>query len=85
MLVSLKNYNYTTPTVCLFQKCELYWPQPRERTRRVKEEEEEEEEQKGEEEEDEEETGRFGRFLLKVGDSQEKAGFTVTDMEIQVQ
>ncbi|KAM7410772.1 hypothetical protein PAMA_020960 [Pampus argenteus] len=70
------------------EKCELYWPQPRKR-RRVKEEDEEEdvEEQREEEEEEEEEegeTGRFGRFLLRVRDSREKDGFTVTDMEIQL-
>ncbi|XP_067449604.1 tyrosine-protein phosphatase non-receptor type 7-like isoform X4 [Thunnus thynnus] len=65
------------------EKCELYWPQPRERRRMVKEEEEEEEEQR-EEEEEEGETGRFGRFLLRVRDSREKDGFTVTDMEIQL-
>ncbi|XP_071314783.1 tyrosine-protein phosphatase non-receptor type 7-like [Trachinotus anak] len=65
------------------EKCELYWPQPTERTRRVKEEEEDEEEQR-EEDEEEGETSRFGRFLLRVRDSQEKDGFTVTDMEIQL-
>ncbi|KAF3696381.1 Tyrosine-protein phosphatase non-receptor type 7 [Channa argus] len=54
------------------EKCELYWPQPRDRRRRV-----EEEEQEGE-------TSRFGRFLIRVRDSQEKHGFTVTDMEIQL-
>ncbi|XP_042371985.1 tyrosine-protein phosphatase non-receptor type 7-like, partial [Plectropomus leopardus] len=54
------------------EKCELYWPQPRERRSRVKEEEEEEGE-----------TGQFGRFVLRVKDSREKDGFTVTDMEIQ--
>lgn len=59
----------------MFQKCELYWPQPREKTKTIKEEEEEEDGG----------GGRFGRFLLKVTDSQEKDGFTVTDMEIQVQ
>ncbi|XP_054465439.1 tyrosine-protein phosphatase non-receptor type 7-like [Anoplopoma fimbria] len=64
------------------EKCELYWPQPRERRRRVKEEEEGEEGLR--EEEEEGETGRFGRFLLRVTDSREKNGFTVTDMEIQV-
>lgn len=47
-------------------------------------EEDEEEEQK-EKEEDEGETGQFGRFILKVKDSREKDGFTVTDMEVQVQ
>lgn len=61
--------------MCLFQKCELYWPQPKDKTKTIKEEEEEK---------DEGETGRFGRFLLRVTDSQEKDGFTVTDMEIQV-
>ncbi|XP_030278815.1 tyrosine-protein phosphatase non-receptor type 7 isoform X2 [Sparus aurata] len=69
------------------EKCELYWPQPRERrrTRRVKEEEEnEDEEQREEEEEEEGETGQFGRFLLRVKDSREKDGFTVTDMEVQL-
>ncbi|XP_073326461.1 tyrosine-protein phosphatase non-receptor type 7-like [Pagrus major] len=66
------------------EKCELYWPQPRERrrTRRVKEEEEQDEEQR--EEEEEGETGQFGRFLLRVKDSREKDGFTVTDMEVQL-
>ncbi|KAM6930180.1 tyrosine-protein phosphatase non-receptor type 7-like [Lycodopsis pacificus] len=63
------------------EKCELYWPQPRKR--RVKEEDEEEE-QREEEEEEEGVTGRFGRFLLRVRDSREKDGFTVTDMEIQL-
>ncbi|XP_068603043.1 tyrosine-protein phosphatase non-receptor type 7-like isoform X2 [Brachionichthys hirsutus] len=53
------------------EKCELYWPQPRERSQ------EEEEEEEGE-------TGRFGRFLLRVTDSREKDGFTVTDMEMQL-
>ncbi|XP_026223963.1 tyrosine-protein phosphatase non-receptor type 7 [Anabas testudineus] len=57
------------------EKCELYWPQPKEKTKRIKEEEEEK---------DEGETGRFGRFLLTVTNSQEKDGFTVTDMEIQL-
>uniref|UniRef100_A0A3Q3WXA4 protein-tyrosine-phosphatase n=1 Tax=Mola mola TaxID=94237 RepID=A0A3Q3WXA4_MOLML len=31
------------------------------------------------------EMGRFGRFILRVKDSREKEGFTVTDMEVQVQ
>uniref|UniRef100_UPI0037E7C1DA tyrosine-protein phosphatase non-receptor type 7-like isoform X1 n=2 Tax=Semicossyphus pulcher TaxID=241346 RepID=UPI0037E7C1DA len=68
------------------EKCELYWPQPRERRRgRLKEEnEDDEEEEQREEEEEEGETGRFGRFLLRVRDSREKDGFTVTDMEIQL-
>ncbi|XP_044066156.1 tyrosine-protein phosphatase non-receptor type 7-like isoform X2 [Siniperca chuatsi] len=66
------------------EKCELYWPQPGEqrRRRRVKEEEDEEEEDGDEEEKGE--TGRFGRFLLRVRDIREKDGFTVTDLEIQL-
>ncbi|XP_041656350.1 tyrosine-protein phosphatase non-receptor type 7-like isoform X2 [Cheilinus undulatus] len=68
------------------EKCELYWPQVKER-RRLKEENEDDEEKEHrekEEEEEEEEMGRFGRFLLRVTDSREKDGFTVTDMEIQL-
>ncbi|KAF7646509.1 hypothetical protein LDENG_00186980 [Lucifuga dentata] len=53
------------------EKCELYWPQLRER-RKTKEGEEEGE------------MGHFGRFVLRVTDSREKDGFTVTDMEIQL-
>ncbi|KAL6118999.1 ptpn7 [Pungitius sinensis] len=56
------------------EKCELYWPQPMERSRK---EEEEEEEEKGD-------TGRYGRFFLRVRDSQMKDGFTITNMEIQL-
>lgn len=68
----------------VFQKCELYWPQPREvRTRVVKEEQEEGSEDLREEEE-EGRMGQFGRFILRVGDVQEKCGFTVTDIEVQV-
>ncbi|XP_062283482.1 tyrosine-protein phosphatase non-receptor type 7-like [Scomber scombrus] len=67
------------------EKCELYWPQPKERGTRVEEEEEDdEEEEQRDKREDEGETGRFGRFILKVKDSREKDGFTVTDMEIQL-
>nr|XP_020474635.1 tyrosine-protein phosphatase non-receptor type 7-like [Monopterus albus] len=58
------------------EKCELYWPQPRERMEGVKKE--------GEEEEEAGEMGQFGRFLLRVKDSREKDGFTVTDMDIQL-
>lgn len=79
----LSSCHKQNPTVCSFQKCELYWPQPKERGTGVKEEDEEEEQK--EKEEDEGETGRFGRFILKVKDSREKDGFTVTDMEVQVQ
>ncbi len=52
----------------------------------MKEEEEEDDNdrEQREEEEEEGETGRFGRFLLRVKDCREKDGFTVTDMEIQV-
>ncbi|XP_047443215.1 tyrosine-protein phosphatase non-receptor type 7-like [Mugil cephalus] len=56
------------------EKCEVYWPQPRD----WREEEEDEEGEEGGE------TSRFGRFLLRVKDSREKDGFTVTDMEIQL-
>ncbi|XP_053280879.1 tyrosine-protein phosphatase non-receptor type 7 [Pleuronectes platessa] len=66
------------------EKCELYWPQPRDTTRkRAKREDEDEEEQREEDEEDGK-TSRFGRFVLRVRDSQEKEGFTITDMEIQL-
>lgn len=54
----------------------------------MKEEEEGDEEhsKEGEDEDEEEgEMGRFGRFILRVKDSREKEGFTVTDMEVQVQ
>ncbi|TNM86439.1 hypothetical protein fugu_006669 [Takifugu bimaculatus] len=75
MLTRLKENN---------EKCELYWPQPREvRTRVVKEEQEEGSEDLKEEEEE----GRmvqFGRYILRVGDVQEKCGFTVTDIEVQL-
>lgn len=36
------------------------------------------------EEEQEGRMGQFGRFILRVGDVQEKCGFTVTDIEVQV-
>lgn len=68
-----------------FQKCELYWPQPREvRTRVVKEEQEEGSDELREDEE-EGRTGQFGRFVLSVRDIHEKCGFTVTDLEVQVE
>lgn len=72
-------------SLCLlgsFQKCEHYWPRPiQTRGRGVKEEEE------GDEliDEDEGRMGQFGRFVLRVTDIQEKEGFTVTDIEVQVQ
>ncbi|XP_074538068.1 tyrosine-protein phosphatase non-receptor type 7-like [Halichoeres trimaculatus] len=68
------------------EKCELYWPQPRERRRRrsLKEEDEDDTEEEQREEEEKTETGRYGRFLLRVLESREKDGFTVTDMEIQL-
>ncbi|KAE8292694.1 Tyrosine-protein phosphatase non-receptor type 7 [Larimichthys crocea] len=66
------------------EKCELYWPQPRERRGRRRLKEERSRGGGGEEEEEKGETGRFGRFLLRVKDSREKDGFTVTDMEIQL-
>ncbi|KAM9344338.1 tyrosine-protein phosphatase non-receptor type 7-like isoform 2-T6 [Pholidichthys leucotaenia] len=61
------------------EKCEVYWPQPRGRTKRVKEEVEDQEEQ-----EEEEETSQYGRFTLRMKDCQENDGFTITDMEIQL-
>ncbi|XP_008287072.1 tyrosine-protein phosphatase non-receptor type 7 isoform X2 [Stegastes partitus] len=64
------------------EKCEVYWPQPRDGTERVVEEDEDQEEL-GRRQDGEEDTSRFGRFLLRVKDVQEKDGFTVTDMEIQ--
>uniref|UniRef100_A0A3Q1C9A1 protein-tyrosine-phosphatase n=1 Tax=Amphiprion ocellaris TaxID=80972 RepID=A0A3Q1C9A1_AMPOC len=66
------------------EKCEVYWPQPTDGTKRVMEEDEDQEEELSRREEDKEETSRFGRFLLRVKDIQEKDGFTVTDMEIQL-
>uniref|UniRef100_A0A8D3AWG6 protein-tyrosine-phosphatase n=1 Tax=Scophthalmus maximus TaxID=52904 RepID=A0A8D3AWG6_SCOMX len=67
------------------EKCEQYWPQPGGATTRVREEEEEgKKEQRDEEEEEEDERSRFGRFVLRVRDSREKGGFTVTDMEIRL-
>ncbi|XP_008287073.1 tyrosine-protein phosphatase non-receptor type 7 isoform X3 [Stegastes partitus] len=65
------------------EKCEVYWPQPRDGTERVVEEDEDQEEL-GRRQDGEEDTSRFGRFLLRVKDVQEKDGFTVTDMEIQL-
>ncbi|XP_069383567.1 tyrosine-protein phosphatase non-receptor type 7-like isoform X2 [Paralichthys olivaceus] len=66
------------------EKCELYWPQPRDTTStRVKRVDGNEEEQR-EEDEDEGKKSQFGRFVLRVKDSQEKDGFTITDMEIQL-
>ncbi|XP_061604022.1 tyrosine-protein phosphatase non-receptor type 7-like [Phyllopteryx taeniolatus] len=50
------------------EKCERYWPQPSNHRS---------------EEEVEGATSQFGRFQLRVTDSQDKEGFTVTDMEIQ--
>lgn len=49
----------------------------------VKEEQEEGNEEVREEEE-EGRTAQFGRFVLRVRDVQEKCGFTVTDIEVQV-
>ncbi|XP_047233438.1 tyrosine-protein phosphatase non-receptor type 7-like isoform X1 [Girardinichthys multiradiatus] len=66
------------------EKCEPYWPQLRER-KKVKEEDENQEEKiQREEDEEEGETSQFGRFLLTVKDSWEKDGFTITDIEIQL-
>lgn len=63
------------------EKCEVYWPQPKAGLRRELEEEEEEE---GDEDEEEGETSQFGRFVLRVKDVQERNGFTVTDVEVQL-
>lgn len=57
------------------EKCEVYWPQLRDRLG-------EEEEEDGDEEEAE--TSRFGRFVLRVKDVRERNGFTVTDVEVQL-
>lgn len=46
---------------------------------------EEKDGQREKENEEEGETRQIGRFLIRVKDSREKDGFTVTDMEIQVQ
>nr|XP_057940634.1 tyrosine-protein phosphatase non-receptor type 7-like isoform X2 [Doryrhamphus excisus] len=62
------------------EKCERYWPQisrsvGKERRRR----------RGGEEAELKEDMmNRFGRFQLRVTDSRDKDGFTVTDMEMQL-
>lgn len=68
----------------VFQKCELYWPQPRAVRTRVVKEEQEEGNQDVREEEEEGRMAHFGRFVLRVRDIQEKSGFTVTDLEVQV-
>ncbi|XP_028265463.1 tyrosine-protein phosphatase non-receptor type 7-like [Parambassis ranga] len=60
------------------EKCELYWPQPRDRTKSARKEEEDE----GAREEGE--TRQLGRFLLSLKDSRDKDGFTVTDLEIRL-
>ncbi|KAG7519618.1 tyrosine-protein phosphatase non-receptor type 7 [Solea senegalensis] len=57
------------------EKCEVYWPQLR--RMKVRDEERRQEDEEGE-------TRQFGRFLLRVRDSQEKDCFTITDMEIQL-
>ncbi|KAM6925401.1 tyrosine-protein phosphatase non-receptor type 7-like [Xenentodon cancila] len=65
------------------EKCEPYWPQLRKE--HVKEENEDRVEgEDGWRNEDEREKNVFGRFLIRVKDSQEKDGFTVADMEIQL-
>lgn len=47
-------------------------------------EEQEEGSEDMKEEEEEGRMGQFGRFILRVGNVQEKCGFTVTDIEVQV-
>uniref|UniRef100_A0A3Q2PZD4 protein-tyrosine-phosphatase n=1 Tax=Fundulus heteroclitus TaxID=8078 RepID=A0A3Q2PZD4_FUNHE len=66
------------------EKCEPYWPRPTERTRVKEEDEDQKEEIQREGDGVEGETGRFGRFLLRVKDSREQNGFTITDLEIQL-
>ncbi|XP_038163695.1 tyrosine-protein phosphatase non-receptor type 7-like [Cyprinodon tularosa] len=66
------------------EKCEPYWPRLKERPKVREVDESQEQEIQREEGEDEGETSRFGRFLLSVKDCQEKDGFTITDMEIQM-
>lgn len=56
------------------EKCEVYWPQRSDVCRR----------RATKAEEDEEKSRLFGRFLLRVKDSQDKDGFTVTDLEVQL-
>ncbi|XP_024148812.1 tyrosine-protein phosphatase non-receptor type 7 isoform X2 [Oryzias melastigma] len=60
-------------------KCEPYWPLPRYDIEKVTEEKMEEHQK-----DDEEETRRFSRFVIRLKDCQEKHGFTVTDMEVQL-
>uniref|UniRef100_A0A1A7ZIC2 protein-tyrosine-phosphatase n=3 Tax=Nothobranchius TaxID=28779 RepID=A0A1A7ZIC2_NOTFU len=67
------------------EKCEPYWPQPRHKTEEVKEEDEDQEgEKNGRRQEEEGEMRQFGRFLMKVKNSQERDGFIITDLEIQL-
>ncbi|XP_054637470.1 tyrosine-protein phosphatase non-receptor type 7-like isoform X2 [Dunckerocampus dactyliophorus] len=60
------------------EKCERYWPQTSHRVGKGRRRREEEAELK------EDMVNQFGRFRLRVTDSQDKDGFTVTDMEIQL-
>ncbi|XP_008413170.1 tyrosine-protein phosphatase non-receptor type 7 isoform X1 [Poecilia reticulata] len=64
------------------EKCEPYWPQPRDGTK-VKEEDEERQDEI-QRDQDEGQTSRFGRFLLRVKDSREKDGFIITDLQVQL-
>lgn len=69
----------------MLQKCEAYWPQPKKRTITVLEDEEEQRrKQSVDHEEESEVTNQFGRFHLRVKHCREEDGFTVTDLEIQV-
>ncbi|XP_061590777.1 tyrosine-protein phosphatase non-receptor type 7-like [Cololabis saira] len=67
------------------EKCEPYWPQPGKEQVKEEEEEDHEEAEQGWSREDEGGKSVFGRFFITVKDSQEKDGFTVSDMEIQLQ
>ncbi|XP_027867324.1 tyrosine-protein phosphatase non-receptor type 7 [Xiphophorus couchianus] len=64
------------------EKCEPYWPQPRDGTK-VKEEDEDRQDEI-QRDEDEGQARHFGRFLLRVKDSREKNGFIISDLQIQL-
>uniref|UniRef100_A0A8C8DLN2 protein-tyrosine-phosphatase n=1 Tax=Oryzias sinensis TaxID=183150 RepID=A0A8C8DLN2_9TELE len=67
-------------------KCEPYWPLPRYEGEKVteKDRKEAEQHQRRSQKDDERETRRFSRFVIRLKDCQEKHGFTVTDMEVQL-
>ncbi|CAN9515312.1 unnamed protein product [Ophioblennius macclurei] len=57
------------------EKCEVYWPQGRKRLQM---------DEPDDGEEDQMETSRFGRFVLRVKDVQQRNGFTITDVQVQL-